>query len=179
MITSDHSPWDIAKKSRPDDIFANASGIPGVQTLLPLAYAGVVAGHGLPVLRLAELVAANPVRVFGLAPRKGQLTAGADADLVVLDPVGTTRLHPGGDAVERDLVAVPRHGAAARGTRARRTRRRLGARRGSRPDQTAVPAVVQPRRPRREPDGQDRPVGMLFAPSRDGRSHCPEEWTEP
>ena len=32
MITSDHSPWDIAKKSRPDDIFANASGIRGVQT---------------------------------------------------------------------------------------------------------------------------------------------------
>jgi hypothetical protein len=49
----------------PDDIFANASGIPGVQTLLPLAYAGVVAG---------------------------QLTAGADADLVVLDPAGPTRL---------------------------------------------------------------------------------------
>ncbi|MGA9775618.1 MAG: Zn-dependent hydrolase [Candidatus Dormiibacterota bacterium] len=23
------------------------------------------------------------------------------------------------------------------------------------------------------------PVGMLFIPSRDGRSHCPEEWTEP
>jgi beta-ureidopropionase / N-carbamoyl-L-amino-acid hydrolase len=23
------------------------------------------------------------------------------------------------------------------------------------------------------------PVGMLFVPSRDGRSHCPEEWTEP
>jgi beta-ureidopropionase / N-carbamoyl-L-amino-acid hydrolase len=23
------------------------------------------------------------------------------------------------------------------------------------------------------------PVGMLFAPSREGRSHCPEEWTEP
>lgn len=95
MITSDHSPWDIAKKSRPDDIFANASGIPGVQTLLPLAYAGVVARHGLPILRLAELVAANPARVFGLAPRKGQLTAGADADLVVLDPAGTTLIGPG------------------------------------------------------------------------------------
>jgi beta-ureidopropionase / N-carbamoyl-L-amino-acid hydrolase len=23
------------------------------------------------------------------------------------------------------------------------------------------------------------PIGMLFAPSRDGRSHCPEEWTDP
>jgi N-carbamoyl-L-amino-acid hydrolase len=23
------------------------------------------------------------------------------------------------------------------------------------------------------------PVGMLFVPSRDGRSHCPEEWTDP
>jgi N-carbamoyl-L-amino-acid hydrolase len=22
------------------------------------------------------------------------------------------------------------------------------------------------------------PVGMLFVPSRDGRSHCPEEWTD-
>jgi len=26
MITSDHSPWDIAKKSRPDDIFATHPG---------------------------------------------------------------------------------------------------------------------------------------------------------
>ena len=23
------------------------------------------------------------------------------------------------------------------------------------------------------------PIGMIFAPSRDGRSHCPEEWTKP
>ena len=23
------------------------------------------------------------------------------------------------------------------------------------------------------------PIGMIFVPSRDGRSHCPEEWTEP
>jgi dihydroorotase-like cyclic amidohydrolase len=54
-----------------------------------------VAGHGLPILRLAELVAANPARVFGLVPRKGQLTADADADLVVLDPAGTTLIGPG------------------------------------------------------------------------------------
>ena len=85
-----------------------ASGIPGVQTLLPLAYAGVVAGHGLPVPRLAELVAAGPARVFGLAPRKGQLTAGADADLVVLDPAGTTRLHPG--AMQSSATWSPYHG---------------------------------------------------------------------
>jgi allantoinase len=76
--------------------------------MLPLAYAGVVAGHGLPVLRLAELVAASPARVFGLAPRKGQLTAGADADLVVLDPAGTTRLHPG--AMHSSATWSPYHG---------------------------------------------------------------------
>jgi N-carbamoyl-L-amino-acid hydrolase len=23
------------------------------------------------------------------------------------------------------------------------------------------------------------PTGMIFVPSRDGRSHCPEEWTDP
>jgi dihydroorotase-like cyclic amidohydrolase len=68
----------------------------------------VVAGHGLPVLRPAELVTANPVRVFGLAPRKGQLTAGAEADLVVLDPAGTTRLHPG--AMQSSATWSPYHG---------------------------------------------------------------------
>jgi allantoinase len=90
MISSDHAPWDITKKSRGDDISANASGIPGVQTLLPLMYGAMVGQRGLPVPRLAELLAANPARTFRLAPRKGQLTAGSDADIVIIDPSAST-----------------------------------------------------------------------------------------
>jgi allantoinase len=92
MISSDHAPSDLTRKSRRDDTFANASGIPGVQTLLTLTYGSMVGQRRMSVLRLADLVAANPARTFGLAPRKGQLTAGADADVVILDPSASTRI---------------------------------------------------------------------------------------
>ncbi len=45
-------------------------------------------GHfrrGLPLARLVELISANPARVMGLAPRKGAILPGADADLAVVD----------------------------------------------------------------------------------------------
>jgi allantoinase len=114
MISSDHSPWDLAKKSRQDDIFANASGAPGVQTLLPLTYAAMVSERGLPVQRLADLVAANPARVFGLAPRKGQLREGADADLVILDPSGSTRVR--GQAMQSSAKWSPYDGMEVPGS---------------------------------------------------------------
>jgi allantoinase len=114
MISSDHSPWDLAKKSRQDDIFANASGAPGVQTLLPLTYAAMVSERGLPVQRLADLVAANPARVFGLASRKGQLCVGADADLVILDPSGSTRVR--GEAMQSSAKWSPYDGMEVPGS---------------------------------------------------------------
>jgi len=92
LVSSDHSPWALEKKSRRDDIFANSSGLPGVETLVPLMYGAAVGQRGLPISRLAEVLAATPAATFGLAPRKGQLAVGADADLIVLDPSGTTRI---------------------------------------------------------------------------------------
>jgi dihydropyrimidinase len=54
--------------------------------MLPLLYSeGVVKGR-LTLPRLAEVVSGAPARIFGLAPRKGALAPGADADLVVIDP---------------------------------------------------------------------------------------------
>ena len=46
---------------------------------------GVAKGRITPQ-RLAELVSTGPARVFGLAPQKGALAPGADADLVAIDP---------------------------------------------------------------------------------------------
>jgi dihydropyrimidinase len=36
--------------------------------------------------RMVELLATNPAKLFGLYPRKGTLTVGSDADVVVFDP---------------------------------------------------------------------------------------------
>lgn len=65
------------------------NGIPGVEVRLPLLYSeGVVKGR-IPLTRLVEITAAAPARLFGLAPRKGSLAPGADADVVLLDPAAT------------------------------------------------------------------------------------------
>jgi allantoinase len=85
LATSDHAPWKPDKKNRPD-IFDNASGTPGVETLLPLLYSEGVARGRITLARLVSALCERPAELFGLAPRKGRLAMGADADIVVLDP---------------------------------------------------------------------------------------------
>jgi dihydropyrimidinase len=46
-----------------------------------------IAGGRLTLPHLVELLSATPARVWGLWPRKGTLQPGADADIVVYDPV--------------------------------------------------------------------------------------------
>lgn len=85
FVTSDHAPWQLARKTRPD-IFDNASGTPGVQTLLPLLYSEGVARGRLSIRQLVRLLCEAPADRFGLSPRKGRLSVGADGDVIVLDP---------------------------------------------------------------------------------------------
>jgi allantoinase len=85
MITSDHAPWLIARKSDAD-IFNNASGAPGVEHLLPIIYSEGVAKGKLALTDLVRLLCQRPADVFGLGHRKGRLSEGYDADLVIIDP---------------------------------------------------------------------------------------------
>src|SRR5690606_2212945 len=48
--------------------------------------------RGVPLERIADLVATRPARLFGLYPRKGEIRPGADADLVVVDLSATDRI---------------------------------------------------------------------------------------
>ncbi|MDZ7802282.1 MAG: dihydroorotase family protein [Trueperaceae bacterium] len=100
FVTSDHAPWPASVKTKPV-IFDNASGLPGVETLLPLLYSEAVAGRDLDVVRFAELIATNPAERFGLYPRKGALIPGGDADVCVLDPTARWRF----DAARTESIA--------------------------------------------------------------------------
>jgi dihydroorotase len=81
VIGSDHAPHTKDEKSRP---YPNSpSGMPGVQTLLPLMLDHVNQGR-LSLTRLVDLVCHGPARIYGIA-NKGRLTLGADADLSLVD----------------------------------------------------------------------------------------------
>ncbi len=81
VLGSDHAPHTIAEKARTYP--ASPSGMPGVQTLLPLMLNHVAHGR-LTLQRLIELTSAGPQRVFGLRG-KGRIAAGYDADFTVVD----------------------------------------------------------------------------------------------
>lgn len=81
VIGSDHAPHSAEEKARPYP--DSPSGMPGVQTLLPLMLDHVAEGR-LTLARLVDLVCHGPNRIFGIA-RKGRIGVGYDADFTVVD----------------------------------------------------------------------------------------------
>ena len=87
MVTSDDAAFSWEAKLYGADRFDKCpNGIPGIEVRLPLLYSeGVVKGR-LSLTRMVELISTHPALLFGLAPQKGTLTPGADADIVLFDP---------------------------------------------------------------------------------------------
>jgi dihydroorotase len=81
VLGSDHAPHTLEEKAR--SYPASPSGMPGVQTLLPVMLTHVAAGR-LTLERLVDLTSAGAQRIFDIAG-KGRLAVGYDADLTVVD----------------------------------------------------------------------------------------------
>jgi dihydroorotase len=81
VVGSDHAPHTIEEKAQTYP--ASPSGMPGVQTLLPLLLDHMAAGR-LSLERLVDLTSAGAVRLFGLVG-KGRIAVGFDADYSVVD----------------------------------------------------------------------------------------------
>jgi dihydroorotase len=81
VLGSDHAPHTSEEKARPYP--ASPSGMPGVQTLLPVMLTHVAEGR-LTLERLVDLTSHGANRIFGLAD-KGRLAVGFDADLTLVD----------------------------------------------------------------------------------------------
>jgi dihydroorotase len=81
VLGSDHAPHTREEKARPYP--ASPSGMPGVQTLVPVMLTHVADGR-LSLERFVDLTSAGPNRVFGMA-NKGRMAEGYDADLTLVD----------------------------------------------------------------------------------------------
>lgn len=81
VVGSDHAPHTAEEKAQ--DYPASPSGMPGVQTLLPLLLDHMNAGR-LSLARLVDLISAGPQRIYNIAS-KGRIALGYDADFSIVD----------------------------------------------------------------------------------------------
>ena len=81
VFGSDHAPHTVEEKARP---YPNSpSGMPGVQTMLPVMLDWCAMGE-FSVNRVVAMMSENPARIFGVKDR-GFLVEGYWADLAVVD----------------------------------------------------------------------------------------------
>lgn len=64
------------------------NGMPGIEPRLAILYTEGVYKGRISLPRLVALTSSNPARLFGMYPRKGHLSPGADADVVIYNPQG-------------------------------------------------------------------------------------------
>jgi dihydroorotase len=81
VLGSDHAPHTLEEKAH--SYPASPSGMPGVQTLVPVMLDHVNSGR-LSLERFVDLTSHGPQRIFGIAC-KGRIAAGCDADFTIVD----------------------------------------------------------------------------------------------
>ncbi|MGD8356129.1 MAG: dihydroorotase, partial [Methyloceanibacter sp.] len=81
ILGSDHAPHTLEEKGATYP--ATPSGMPGVQTLVPIMLDHVNAGR-LSLGRFVDLTSAAAQRLFGIV-RKGRIAVGYDADFTIVD----------------------------------------------------------------------------------------------
>ncbi|MGK8505555.1 dihydropyrimidinase [Nocardia asiatica] len=92
-VGTDHCPFcmkDQKERGR-GDFSKIPNGIGGVEHRMDLMFQGVRSGR-ISLERWVEVCCTMPARMFGMYPRKGVLSPGADADIVIYDPRGHTSI---------------------------------------------------------------------------------------
>ena len=91
ILSSDHAPYRFdAQGKKLHGMRAPfrkvANGLPGLETRAPILFSeGVVAGR-IDIERFVALNSANAAKIYGIYPRKGTISIGADADIAIWDP---------------------------------------------------------------------------------------------
>ncbi|QLD85557.1 dihydroorotase [Natronomonas halophila] len=91
IVATDHAPHTRDEKDA--SIWDAPSGVPGVETALPLLLEEAREGT-LSYERVRDVTAANAAEIFDL-PSKGRIEEGRDADLVLVDPEASVSIRGG------------------------------------------------------------------------------------
>jgi dihydropyrimidinase len=90
VVSTDHCPFCFKgqKELGIGDFSKIPNGIPAIEHRMDLLHQGVVSGE-ITLQRWVEISSTTPARIFGMYPRKGTISAGSDADIVIYDPAAT------------------------------------------------------------------------------------------
>lgn len=110
LVSSDHAPYrydDTGKfhAGRNVSFRQIANGMPGIEMRLPLLFSeGVMKGR-ISLNQFVALSSTNAARIYGMIPRKGTLSVGADADIAIWDPQETRTAGEMHDAMDYNPFA--------------------------------------------------------------------------
>lgn len=110
VVASDHAPHEPGKKAL-TEYDKCPSGVPGVQTLGLMVY-DLKASGSITAQRFVDLTSGNAARMFGL--NKGELAAGKDADIVLINPNKATVFTDAG--MQSQCGWTPFHGQSVQGS---------------------------------------------------------------
>ena len=86
-VATDHAPFDLSQKDMGRHDFTKIpNGIPSLEERIKLLYTRGVCTGRIDLHTLVRIASTNAAQTFGLYPRKGTITPGSDADLVIWDP---------------------------------------------------------------------------------------------
>ncbi len=88
VVGSDHCAFNFKgqKEMGRDNFVKIPNGLPGIQDRLTILYTYGVMENKLSLMKMVDVWATTPAKLYGLYPQKGSIMVGADADLVIFDP---------------------------------------------------------------------------------------------
>jgi dihydropyrimidinase len=87
VVGTDHCPFTWTQKQMGKDDFSKIpNGHPAIEHRLELLFSEGVKKGRISLNKFVELTSTNAAKIFGMYPKKGSLSIGSDADLVIFNP---------------------------------------------------------------------------------------------
>jgi dihydropyrimidinase len=87
VVGTDHCPFMLEQKLMGKDDFSKIpNGHPAIEHRMELLFSEGVSTGRISLQKFVEVTSTNAAKIFGMFPRKGTISIGADADLVIINP---------------------------------------------------------------------------------------------
>lgn len=87
VVGTDHCPFTWEQKQMGKNDFSKIpNGHPAIEHRMELLFSEGVHNGKISLNKFVEVTSTNAAKIFGMFPRKGTITIGSDADIVIFDP---------------------------------------------------------------------------------------------